>query len=59
MSAEVVDAPFRLIPPLIENGTLDATVWYGDMALAAHYMTALPVKRVRSGSSTALWSATR
>jgi hypothetical protein len=40
-SAEIVVAPFRLIPLMIIDGRLDATIWFGGSALPVEYVNLL------------------
>ena len=40
-SAEIVAAPFRLIPLMIIDGRLDATIWFGGTALPVEYVNLL------------------
>lgn len=44
--AKIISTPFRLIPPQIVHGALDATVWFGGMALPAEYLISLEANRL-------------
>ncbi len=55
--AEAVPTPFRLIPPQIVAGALDATVWFGGMALAAQYMAGLRAQHITGRRGDPLMSS--
>ena len=56
-SAEIVDTPFRLIPPQIVNRRLDATVWFGGVPLPVQYVSALRAELVSAPRSAGLSSS--
>jgi hypothetical protein len=50
-SAEIVEAPFRLIPPQIVSRRLDATVWFGGMPLPVQYINTLRAEPIDPASA--------
>jgi hypothetical protein len=56
-SAEIVDTPFRLIPPQIVNRRLDATVWFGGAPLPVQYVSVLRAELVRGARTAGLLSS--
>jgi len=53
-SAEIVETPFRLIPPQIINRHLDATVWFGGMPLQVQYVNMLRAELVGAETTAGL-----
>lgn len=49
--AEIVPAPFRLIPPMIIDGRLDATIWFGGTALPVDHVNQLRTEAVELEAS--------